>query len=331
MKTNEVIGIDISKKDFDVRMHIAGEFSTFLNDKKGFKQLIKWVNKTSSFDSKEIFYVFEHTGIYSYNLALFLTEKEIPFAMVSGLEIKRSSGMVRGKSDRADSAMIARYGYLHREELKPYVLPSKELTELMSCFSSRQLYVKQRAGLKAKVGELRRVKLKKDHLVEINSLELMIRTFAREIKKIEKRMNEIVQNNQELNRLFDLITSVTGIGPQNAIILIATTHVFTRFETWRQYASYCGTAPFPHQSGTSIKGKTKVSHMANKTVKTLLTNAARSAIMHDPELKEFYWRKIGQGKADFLVINIIRNKLLARVFAVVKRGQPFVNTHKYLA
>lgn len=331
MKINEIVGIDISKKDFDVRMHIGCELSSFMNDKKGFKQLIKWVKKTSSFDSKEIFYVFEHTGLYSYNLALFLTEKEIPFAMVSGLEIKRSSGMVRGKSDRADAAMIARYGYLHREELKPYVMPSKELTELKSLFSTRRLFVKHRAGLKAKVGELRRVKLKKDHLVEINAMNLMIGTYSREIKKIEQKMDEIVQNEPELKRLYDLITSVKGIGRQNATILITTTQGFTKFKAWRQYASFCGIAPFPNQSGTSIKGKPRVSHMANKKVKALLTNAARSAIKHDAELKEFYWRKMDEGKADFQVINIIRNKLLARVFAVVNRGEPYVNTHKYMA
>ena len=107
MKINETIGIDISKLTFDVRIHSNQAFKVFDNSNNGFKMMIQWVYKNSSFLKKEILFVFEHTGLYSYNLSLFLTEQNIPFALIPGLEIKRSLGIARGKNDKIDATKIA--------------------------------------------------------------------------------------------------------------------------------------------------------------------------------------------------------------------------------
>jgi len=103
------------------------------------------------------------------------------------------------------------------------------------------------------------------------------------------------------------------------------------FDNWRKFASYSGTAPFPYRSGTSIKGRTKVSHLANKKIKTLLNMCARSAIVYNPEIKLYYQKRKDNGDNGMSVINIIRNKLISRIFAVVKRGTPYVNICNYAA
>ena len=90
-------------------------------------------------------------------------------------------------------------------------------------------------------------------------------------------------------------------------------------------------APFEYTSGTSIRGWTKVSPLADMKLKSLLNMCAIIAVRHDTELKTYYERKIAQGKPKMLVINNIRCKLLARVFAVINRKTPFVNTHKFAA
>ena len=113
--------------------------------------------------------------------------------------------------------------------------------------------------------------------------------------------------------------------------LIAYTNGFTRFKNSRKFASYCGIAPFPYQSGISIRGKTKVNHLANKKLKTLLDLCAKSAIQYNAEMKQYYERRIKEGKAKMSTINIVRNKLLSRIFAVVQRGTPYVNINKYAA
>lgn len=96
----------------------------------------------------------------------------------------------------------------------------------------------------------------------------------------------------------------------------------------RKYACYCGTAPFEYSSGTSIRGRTKVSQMANKKMKALFNLAARSAIQHDPELKLYFRKRMDNGANGMSTINIIRNKIIHRVIAVIKRGTPYVTlTH----
>ncbi|MCK5705403.1 MAG: IS110 family transposase, partial [Cyclobacteriaceae bacterium] len=92
--------------------------------------------------------------------------------------------------------------------------------------------------------------------------------------------------------------------------------------------SYCGIAPFPNTSGTSIRGKTKVSNLANKKIKSLFDLCAKSAIQHNPEMKAYYNRRLEEGKNKMSTINIVRNKLLSRIFAVVNRQTPYVDGYE---
>ena len=112
MNIKETIGIDISKLTFDVRIYSNQMYETFENTKIGFKRLVKWVNENSSFPADKILFIFEHTGLYSHQLSVFLSEQNIPFTIVPGLEIKRSLGIVRGKDDKIDATKIALYGCL---------------------------------------------------------------------------------------------------------------------------------------------------------------------------------------------------------------------------
>lgn len=129
--------------------------------------------------------------------------------------------------------------------------------------------------------------------------------------------------------MFELVVSVVGIGPQIAVYMLIHTQCFKNFETVRQFACYCGIAPFEHTSGTSIKGRTQVSHLANKKLKSLLYMGALVAVRHDPELKAFYDRKKEEGKHHLSIMNIIKNKLIQRVFAVIKRGEKFMKYEEF--
>ena len=130
---------------------------------------------------------------------------------------------------------------------------------------------------------------------------------------------------------YNLLISIRGIGFVTAIALIVATENFTRFDDHRKFACYCGIVPFEYQSGTSIKGKKKISRFANKRLKALLSNAACTSIQFNPEMKLYYERRIQEGKSKMSTQNIIRNKIVARVFAVVQRGTPYVDTFRYAA
>ncbi len=119
-------------------------------------------------------------------------------------------------------------------------------------------------------------------------------------------MASIIKEDDKLNEIYDLIVTVKGVGPQTALFLIVYTNAFTKFKNARKFASYCGIAPFPNSSGTSIRGRTKVSHLANKRIKSLLDLCAKSSIQFNPEMKRYYDKRVEKGKNKMSTINIIR-------------------------
>ena len=143
-------------------------------------------------------------------------------------------------------------------------------------------------------------------------------------------MDELILEDESFARNYLLLTSIKGIGHVNAINTLLHTNNFACFENARQYACYIGIAPFGHTSGTSIKGKPKVSKFGNRLLKADLTQAARSAVQWDAEIKEYYLRKEAQGKEFWVIMNAVKFKLVCRMFAVVTRGTPWVDTKRYV-
>jgi transposase len=331
MKISEVIGIDVSKLVIDIRIHSNQMYCQLENSKKCFKKMVKWCSKNSPYSDDEIIYVFEHTGLYSHNLAVYLTDQKIPFHMVPGLEIKRSLGIARGKDDKVDATKIARYGYRLKEEIHPFIMPCQEIDSLKRLLSLRERLVKHRSGFKVSYKEQKRVLVQKENKTLFEVQQQMIKYLSKQIEKVEKEMDSIVQSDERLKSQYDLITGITSIGPQTALFIIAFTAGFTKFKNSRKFAAYCGIAPFPNTSGTSLKGSPKVSHLANKKIKSLLDQCAKNAIRHNIEMKLYYEKRVDNGKQKMSTINIIRNKLLARIFAVVSRNTPYVNIMKYAA
>ena len=157
MKINQTVGIDISKKTFDVRIHTSKLSEVFDNSKKGFIKMYKWYIANSDVPLNETMFVFEHTGLYSEGLAKFLSAKKAFFAIIPGLEIKRSLGLARGKSDKKDAASIALYAYRRRGEIKPQEIATKNIRSIKKLLSLRDRLVRQRAGYKASYKEQKRV------------------------------------------------------------------------------------------------------------------------------------------------------------------------------
>jgi len=192
MKIKETIGIDVSKLTLDVVIHSNKEHLKCENTVKGFKKLVEWCYEKSTFKEADILFIFEHTGMYSHRLASYLSENNIPFSMVPGLEIKRSLGISRGKDDKVDARAIARYAYRLRDEIKLYNLPSKKLTSLKTLLSLRDNKVKQRAGDKALLKEYKLVYPQKENKVMFSTLETSIKNINNLIAKLEAEIMGIL-------------------------------------------------------------------------------------------------------------------------------------------
>ena len=326
----EVLGIDISKLTIDVYLHVNQSHELFNNNPAGFRKLISWLKKKKII-LKDLLICFEHTGMYSFELANFLTIKNIDYVMESAIQIKRSMGIVRGKNDKIDAQRIADYAYRRRDKLEFSVLPSKMISKIQKLLSLRETMVKQRAGYKVTVQENSRILVKSEYKCFFEAQNKLVKSLTTQICKVEEEIKLIIASDFKLENTYNLITSISGVGFIVAAYFISTTSCFTKFKNGRKYACYCGTAPFEYSSGTSIHFKTRVNPMANKKMKSLLNMSARSAITCDPELKEYYHRKVEQGKNKMSTLNIIRNKIIHRVFAVVNRGTPYVVLQNHLS
>lgn len=326
-----IIGIDVSKLTLD--LHALPHHQDFQteNEEKGFKKFVKWLEKDCGVCVSESLFAFECTGHYSFRLALWMQKNEYYFVMLPGLEIKRSQGITRGKSDPADAREIAEYTYLRRDKIALTHLPEQDIIRMNLLLSLRDKLVRQRAGYKSTIKEAKRAFSRKQELLYFKTQESLVKNLDTQIKALEAELQKIVAQNPKLQEQYDLIVSIKGVGPLSAQTIIAVTHAFQKFPTWRKFACYCGTAPFPYQSGTSINGRTKVSHLANKKMKSLLTNMAFSAIQHNTELKLFYQKRLEEGRNKMSTLNIIRNKLISRIFAVIDRGTPYVEIMKHAA
>lgn len=328
------VGIDVSKSKLDVRFILPAKKDDHphlivLNNEKGIKQIMAFLSKRK-IELTEVLFCFENTGIYSMPLAIFFSNHNIDYCEVPAIEVKRSKGLVRGKNDKADALDIAFYAITHHHKLKISKVPEADLMRLQLLYGEREKLLKA-------IHSLERSKeatsfLPKEVLKEMLAInKKSIAALKKSLKEINKLITQLIKENTEINQSFKLVTSVPGVGPQSALYMIIKTRCFTRFGNWRKLACYAGVAPFEYSSGSSIRGRTKVSHLADKKLKALLTMAALSAKRNDKEMSEYYERKVKDGKNKMLVINAIRCKILSRVFAVVERKSPFVNTHKFAA
>jgi transposase len=330
MKLKEALGIDVSKNTIDAHIFIKKISSNFSNDKKGFKELFKWL-KHHKVNLSNLIICFEHTGIYSVQLAMFLESINQPYSLIPGIEIKKSLGMVRGKNDVVDAIRIAEYAHMRRDTLKQYILPTKSVQKLQKLNTVRAKMIKHRTSYITNIKELKSVFSITENKVLFKEQESLKQKFNKAIKNIEAEILKIIRSDNELVKIYNLISTVSGVGPVLAVNFIINTNGFTTFTDSRKFACYCGIVPFTYQSGTSLKSASKVSHYADKKMKALLNLAAFSAIQCNKEMKLYYERRVKEGKSKMSTINIIRNKIVHRVFAVVKRGTPYVELSTFAA
>lgn len=325
------VGIDISKLKLDVNLlnsqTLQSEHFMIDNNSKSLKDFVKLLTKRN-IDLSQVLFCCENTGVYTNHLSYTLLGLKLDLWIVPAIEIKRSKGMSRGKNDKTDAKDISYYSYRNIDKLRLYKLAEIDIQKLKMLYTEREKALKSLLLLETTKENSEFVS--KEVFKEVSIInQSLTNTIKKTINKIEKRIKEIIKSNQELNKQFELIKSVPGIGEQTSLYFIIATKGFSAFKNWRQFACYSGVAPFEYSSGSSIKGRTKVNHMADKKMKSLLQMCAMTTLKYDPQLKEYYIKKKDEGKNSMLVLNNIRCKLISRVFAVVNRETPYINIYKF--
>ena len=325
-KFKHFLGIDVSKEYFDAVVILDGNkakpiHNQFVNDNKGIQALRKWLKEqNATFENTLV--CLEHTGMYGKLLIRYLMVFKFDIWVEMSLKIIRSIGVQRGKNDKVDAERIAYYAMKNVEEAVIFKAPRKEIDKIRNLLSLREKLVTTRASLLRNVKELKSFDLEVAKLSE-KLQKSTVKGIDLDLKNIEKQLDKIISQDENLARLFKIATSVTGIGKVTTLFLICFTNEFTIYTTPRQLACYAGVVPFEHTSGKSVRSKPKVHYMANKKLKKQLHMCALSAITSDPELKHYFNRKVEEGKSKMLVINNVRNKLVQRLCACIRENKIF--------
>lgn len=323
------LGVDVSKLTLDISCSELNAYIKIKNGSEGFIQFLKWCTSLN-IDLKESFLVLEYTGGYEYKLLQFCEVHAIVYARIPGLEIKNSMGITRGKNDKVDSLRIAQYGEEKYKSLQPSKPLNPTIIRLKELLAFRKRLVRENAGYKSSIKG-------REHMYEKNKKDILLKVLYQKLKAnakiitdLESEMMKIIAHNEQMELNYTLITSIKGIGKINALMTLAYTENFTSFSNPRSYAVYVGVVPFDHSSGTSIHGRKRVSHIANKELKQELNQAARSAMVWDKEMNAYAERKM-ETKCYKIVLNNIKFKLILRMFAVVKKGEMYVDNYKKVA
>lgn len=336
--TKFFIGIDVSKPYFDVSLMTVIDYvkqgietAHFDNTALGIKLFEKWLKLHRVAMNKDSIVVIENTGIYHRLVWAFCSKKALPIHIGNAAHIKWSFGIARGKNDKIDSIRLCNYACKEADTLKATEALNPVLLHLKDFVSTRTKLLKQITSIKTSVKELEGVNEKSHQKLVEKSLKSAIEGIAKSIKNIEEQIKKIISENQDLQRNYNLLIGIPGIGHVSAVYLIGCTANFAGHPSGKQLACYAGVAPFEHSSGISIKGKTRVHRMANKELKRLLHLCALSLVQHNQEFKIYYHRKKDEGKHSMSILNAIRNKIVLRVAAVIKNQTPYKSNYKIAA
>jgi transposase len=265
----------------------------------------------------------EHTGIYNNHLLMCLHKKKACICLEAATQIRNSLGNIRGKNDRIDAIRIAGYAYDNRHKLRLWQPKREVVQELSHLVATRSRLISVKKQLKVPLKEHAAFSPKRTGRQNWQVCSHSLKAIDADIARADKAIEQLIAGDKELARIFNLVTSVSGVGKVTAVQIIVTTNEFKDINNPKKFACYSGVAPFTDDSGKVIK-KARVSHMANKKVKTLLHLSAIVAIQYNQDLKLFYERKVLQEKKNKMsVINAVRNKLILRIFACVNQNRPY--------
>ena len=327
------VGIDVSKNELDFAVQHGRNLlfhRELVNEPQAIMAFLKELDRLPGFKLSKAVFCMEHTGIYNNHALTCLHRKKAHLCLEAATQIRNSLGNIRGKNDKIDAIRIAGYAYKEREALRLW-RPKREIVQQLAHLAATRLrLITVKKQLKTPLKEHDAFSSKKIARQSLQLCSHSLKAINDDLKRADQAIEQLIRSDTELNRLFNLVTSVSGIGQVTAVQVIVATNEFKDINNLKKFACYAGVAPFTDDSGKIIK-KARVSHMANKKVKTLLHLSAIVAIRYNPDLKLFYERKVTLDKKNKMsVINAVRNKLILRIFACVNQNRLYEKNYSKL-
>lgn len=323
-KFNVIVGIDVSKTSLAVCLAYQDKMENFTvgNNVMGLSDLI---NKLQDLEKEpgKVLICCENTGHYSEKLSLVASGEGffvwvVAPIIIANYEVK----LRRTKTDPADAIKIKDFAFAHQHLAEQYHIPDPKIQQLTNLFKCRKHFLddKQR-----NLNYLHSLTDSPNALAFcIESIKSHIAILNKKIAEVEKAIMALIAQNPEMNRKYHLLMTIPGIGPVNAQRFLFITECFQKFKDWRKLACYIGSAPFKHESGTSIKRKPKTSKKRNRQFKADLNQGITSAATRKGQFyHEFYLYRIEKNQEHLKIINQLINLVLKIAFVLIKNDTEF--------
>ena len=317
------IGIDVSKHKLDCCLLLDVSSNkrrdkSISNTHSGVADLLTWCAK-HQIAPHELHVIMEGTGVYHETAALALTDAGVTVSIVNPAQVRdfaRSLG-IRTKTDGIDSFVLARFGALLNP--KPWIPPSKQARTLQALLSRREAIAQD---LQRERNRLEKADAT-DTLQPIRqSIMDSIAFLEKQLTKLQQDIDDHINKHSELKADRELLLSIPAVGPQVGNHLLAIMHNH-QFKSAEQLAAYLGLVPVEHQSGTSIKGRPRLSKAGPARIRAILYMAAIVGIRHNPHINALYQRLQERGKTKMSALGAAMRKLVHLCFGVLKTRQPY--------
>lgn len=317
--TGRWVGIDVSKGKLDVALldeHGKVKSHVFANDAKGHATLIAWLNQRGA-TLEHARVCMEATGCYSESIATALVDAGWHVSVVNPARVKgfAQSELVRNKTDRADAALLARFGQALRPE--PWTAPPPEVRQLRALVDRLQSLKEMHQQ------EVNRLEGAMNQAGTRDSIESHLQWLQQGIQQLERQINDHIDGHPRLHDDAKLITSIPGVGTATAAKVIAYLGDVRRFRNAKALAAFIGVTPRLKLSGSSVRGRSMISRSGHAEMRRSLYMPALVALKHNPIIKAFGARMKAGGLAPKAVIAASMHKLVHLIYGILKSGTPF--------
>ncbi len=312
--SESVLGVDIAKRKFDVALLLNSKLKhkVFTNNQEGFETLLTWLTKQGV---DHVHVCLEASSTYGDELATFMHDAGHTVSIVNPARIKgfAQSELMRTKNDKVDAGLIARFCHAMHPALWAPLPPA----------------IRNLQALVRRVDALITMRTQELHRLDTAqaTIEQSIREHVvymdKQIDALKLQITDLIKNDPDLKTKGDLLKSIPGVGEATIAAILAELHVFERCDRVQKVVAFIGLAPKQFISGSSVKGKPRLSKMGNARLRKALYMPALVSIQCNPVVQIIYHRLKKKGKNGKVIVCAVMRKLIHLIFGILKSGRPF--------
>jgi transposase len=324
----QVAGIDVAQNELVVSLGRVDQslnnevyaHKAFANKASGFAALLIWIKKHSD-QEVSVRYVMEATGVYHEKLAYHLSDAglEVSIVLPNKISCYMKTLEIKTITDKTASQAICRFGLERGLEL--WQKPKKIFRDLKQLTRERDQIIADRTMAKNQLHAEQAEAYPNER--SIHRVNQRINLLNEQEKEIKKEITEFVKTDKDLHQKIELITSISGIGALTAVIAVAETNGFELIRSKKQLVSFAGLDVVGKDSGTSVKGKPRISKKGNRHLRKALHMPSLNAIRNDERFKAIFVRLVSKHGIKMKAAVAVQRKLLEMIYTIWKTGKPY--------